>query len=632
MILRACFFLFFLFLIFCPAVHSQSKLELVEQLLRKSDASNMGSVFNRVKAIIDQTPYKDAIYYEDSLLHIAAKLPHYPQAFGWMYELTKITYNRSGHEDNLFLYLLSIATDPAFDKPEIKEKILYEIGSSYYQLGDFEKAQVTMEKHLEAYNGPVNRDLINCLTMLGLIAQRRQKYDDASLFLHQALAAAISSKDSAWIGLSNGNIGSLYLEMGKIAEAIPLLYFDIHLCLKDSLFEGAANDYFDLSGVALQQKRFARAKIMLDSGLYLLRLDNRPFRKSWVRIYRNLSNYFNAVGKPDSAYHYLLLAQEIDDSLQNNKSESLLKLRVNAFSLEKEEQDALLIKASIASSRQNFRFAITAIAGMIVVTLFAFIYISQKKRINSMLSEKARLVEVEKIAEEKLRKKEEEANRAKDKLFSLIAHDLRGPISSLGMFLAVLEEGYMDIDEFKSFIPKLKDRVDNLYQVTDNLLMWARSQLDGNVTKKEVVILDKVVNNIFNLLASDALKKEIVLEKQLQDDLKIIADANQLEIVIRNLVSNALKFCPSGSIVFVKCFKENDQVFINVCDNGPGLPDDVIKNMEMGAFSQPSIGTGGEKGAGLGLVMCKDFIEANGGKLTAYPNSPHGTVFSISFY
>lgn len=607
-------------------------MQTLEQILRKSDAGTMDKTFASIKVIIDRLPYEEAIYYEDSLLHISAELPHYPQAFGWMYELTEDTYIHFGHEGNLFLYLLSIAREPIFDKPEIQEKMTYEIGHSYYELGNNEKAQLTLEKYVRDYKGPANRDFINSLTMLGLIAQVHQKYNDANALFHRALEAARLSNDSAWIGLSNGNIGCLYLEMGKIEEALPLIYTDIRLCLKDSMYEGAANDYFDLTTVALKQHHLARAKSLIDSSLLMLRLDKRPYRKSWVRVYRNLGRYFNGVGQMDSAYHYLALADDINDSLQNDKSETMLKIRVNAFTMEKEKQDALLIKASIARSQQNYRFAITAIAGMILVTFFAFVYTTQKRRINRILSEKARLVEAEKLAEEKLRKKEEAANKAKDKLFSLIAHDLRGPISSLGMLLGVLEEGYMDLKDFEKFIPKLKERVDNLYQVTDNLLMWAYSQLDGNITKKEVVNVQNVVQRVFNLLADDALKKNIILEMDIQDHLKIIADSNQLEIVIRNLVGNALKFCPPGSHVSIKGFTAQERVFINICDNGPGIPGKVILNMQEGTFSQPAVGTGGEKGTGLGLVMCKEFIEANGGQLDIYSNHPTGTVFSIRFW
>ena len=603
----------------------------MEHLLKNSESDKMDQVFNQLHRIVDRLPYREAILYEDSLLHTAALLPHYAQAFNCVYELIKDTYNNSGHQNNLFLYLLSISTDPAFDKPEILQKISYEIGSSYYNIGDNEKAQVTLEKYVTNYSDSNNRDLINSLTILGLISRRQKKFEVALHYLQLAFEKATILNDSIWIGLSNGNMGSLYMDMGKLNEAIPLIYKDIDLSLKRSLYESAAYNFSDLSNIALKQGQLKRARVVLDSGLIMLRLDNRPYRKSWASIYQNFARYFKETGRVDSAYHYLLLAYQIKDSLRNDQSESLLKQKVSAFTQQKEEEDALLMKASIESSRQNRRFAITASLCMIIVAGFSLIYIHQKKRINSMLREKASQVELEKMEEEALRKREEAANRSKNKLFTLIAHDLRGPISSLGMLLEFLQEGYMDQQEFHRFLPKVKDRVDNLYKVTDNLLLWAYSQFEGSITIKELVRIESVVDNVFKLLNDDAAKKSIDLQTNIADDLIILLDANQLEIVIRNLVSNALKFSQSGSIVMIEGFIKDNEAIINIIDNGPGLPQEVILNMEDGNFSQPSFGTGGEKGAGLGLVMCKEFVEANGGKLTASSNIPTGTVFSLSF-
>jgi two-component system, sensor histidine kinase and response regulator len=617
--------------IFVLSSSAQRTLSEMEQLLKKSDPDKMEQVFKQLHEIVGKLPYREAILYEDSLLHTAASLPHYAQAFSWIYELIKGTYNNSGHQDKLFLYLLSMSADPAFDKPEILQKISYETGSSYYNIGDYGKALVTLEKYITNYSGINNRDLINSFTILGIISQKQQKFDLALHYLHLALEKATLLNDSIWIGLSNGNIGSLYMDMGKFNEAIPLIYKDIDLCLEESLYESAANNFSDLSYIALKQGQLRRARVVLDSGLIMLRLDNRPYRKSWALIYQNFARYFKETGRTDSAYHYLLLAQQIKDSLQNDQSESLLKLKLTAFTQQKEDEDALLIKASIDSSRQNRRFAFTAIFSLIVVAGFSLMYIHQKKRINSMLREKARQVEIEKMEEEALRKKEEAANRAKNKLFSLIAHDLRGPISSLGMLLEFLQEGYMNHQEFQRFLPKVKDRVDNLYKVTDNLLLWAYSQFEGNITIKEPVRVASVVDNVLKLLNDDAAKKEIDLQTKIAADLTIVLDANQLEIVIRNLVSNALKFSQSGSIVIIEGFIKDNEAIINIIDNGPGLPQEVILNMQGGKFSQPSFGTRGERGAGLGLVMCKEFVEANGGKITAFSNIPAGTVFSLSF-
>ncbi|RYG44446.1 MAG: hypothetical protein EOO01_19495, partial [Chitinophagaceae bacterium] len=143
-----------------PAL-AQDRYDQLETLLKRSNGENIEQVFHKIKAITNNLPDREAIAYENELLHTAALLPHSSKAFDLMYELTKLTYTEAGQEDNLFLYLLSIANDPAFEKPEIQKKIQYEIGFSYYNIDDYGKAQVTLEKFVNAYAGPVNRDLIN---------------------------------------------------------------------------------------------------------------------------------------------------------------------------------------------------------------------------------------------------------------------------------------------------------------------------------------------------------------------------------------------------------------------------------------------------------------------------------------
>lgn len=613
-------------------VSAQGNQPVLETLLRNAPHGRVAQVFGQLEAAIDTLPYKEAIANEDALLHVAAELPDYQEAFGWIYGLTKTTYTDAGHEANLFLYLLSIADDPAFQKPAIRTKISYEIGLSYYSIGDYEKAQVMLDKFIDAYNGPVNRDLVNGLTMLGFIYEGRHNFEQAGYFFRLALDKAAQAKDTIWIGLANGNLGGLYLETGKLAESQALIYRDVVISLHNKLYESAANDYCDLSTIALRQGRFPQVRMALDSAFLLLRLTGEPAPKSLAAVYKNLGRYYFASGRPDSAYHYLQASQQILDSLQNDHNESMLKLRVSTFSQQKAEQDALLLKVSVEKSRANQRVAIISVIGILVVSAFALMYIRQKKRINRVLRERAASIEEERRLEEERRKKEEAANHAKDKLFSLIAHDLRGPIGSLVMMLDIMQKGSLSPQEFMTVLPDIKNKVGNLYKVTDNLLHWAYAQMGGSSSQREPVSIAIPVKNVFTLLQDDAAKKGIELRHALPAGMTITADPHELEIVIRNLVSNALKFSPRGSVVSVEGLLTGQQAVIQVKDSGPGLPDSVLRNLQEGKFSSPSRGTAGEKGAGLGLVMCKEFVETNGGRLEASsPATGTGTVFTIFF-
>lgn len=610
---------------------AQGDVPALEKLLRNAEPGHMQQVFDQLNAIVAKQPYKEAVLTEDALLHVAAELPNPQEAFNWIYGLTKTTYTDAGQEANLFLYLLSIADDPAFQKPVIRQKIFYEIGFSYYNIGDYGKSQVMLDKFIRNYDGTINRDLINGLTIMGLIYQGRRNFQEALRYYKLALEKATIAKDTVWVGLATGNLGSLYLDMGKLEEGRPLIYQDIATSLNNKLYESAANDYFDLSTIAFGMGKLAWAKTVLDSAIFMLRLNQQPYDKSWARVYKNLARYYAATGHNDSAYHYLLQTQQILDSLQNDRNESVLKLRVNAFSQQKAERDAVMLKASMESSRQNRRFAIIAVLGTLVVACFALLYIRQKMRVNRVLREKATLIEAEKLQEEERRKKEEAANHAKSKLFSLIAHDLRGPIGGLAALLDMMQEGGISPEELIAILPDIKTKVDNLYNVTDNLLRWAYTQMDGRNDQKVTVTVAPVISNVVTLLQDGAAKKDIRICHSAEAGLTVIADPDQLEIVIRNLVSNAVKFSPQGSVVDIEAQLAGNEVVIRVSDNGPGLPQQVYSNLQEGRFSAPATGTAGEKGAGLGLVMCREFVEANDGRIKAEPGpAGYGTVFTIT--
>ncbi|RYG30783.1 MAG: HAMP domain-containing histidine kinase, partial [Chitinophagaceae bacterium] len=260
-----------------------------------------------------------------------------------------------------------------------------------------------------------------------------------------------------------------------------------------------------------------------------------------------------------------------------------------------------------------------------------WLYVSEKRRINRMLSEKARLIESQMLITEAQRKKEEIANQEKNKLFSLIAHDLRGPIGSLAMTLGMLQDGDIEEQEFRPMLPGLKATVDNLYETTDNLLKWAFSQMDGKSSIRGLVDLAIVIKNVAELLKDHAAQKGINLQTTSSANLMIMADLDQVEIVVRNLVSNAIKFSPFESVVSMEGQTEHNEAVVRVMDQGSGLPADVIWNIEQKQFSQPAFGTAGERGTGLGLILCKEFVEANGGRLNAQGNTPNGTIMILFF-
>ena len=240
----------------------------------------------------------------------------------------------------------------------------------------------------------------------------------------------------------------------------------------------------------------------------------------------------------------------------------------------------------------------------------------------------------QKIAERKLEKYSHELqvlNAGKDKLFSIIAHDLRSPFSSL------LGLSYIMVNEFKSLTPEeLKDYNNDIYNslkkqyaLLENLLNWSRLETGQMDFDPEKINLFDKTENVISLLSGNAKLKDIVLFNGTYKDIIVSADSNMLHSVLQNLISNSIKFTNKGGLIKIYSEDAGDNfIQITISDNGVGMTSDQAKNL-FGLTAASTFGTNNEKGTGLGLMICKDMVERHGG--TIYTNSELSKGTRISF-
>jgi signal transduction histidine kinase/ligand-binding sensor domain-containing protein len=230
------------------------------------------------------------------------------------------------------------------------------------------------------------------------------------------------------------------------------------------------------------------------------------------------------------------------------------------------------------------------------------------------------------------KKELETLNATKDKFFSIVAHDLKGPLNSLSSFSSLLAD-YTDAltpEEIKKVAGDLNQTVKNTFNLTENLLTWARAQMDKVSHDPENIDLNQIIINHQELFANQAKNKNIAILTELEPDVKVFSDKDQLRFVLRNLISNALKFTKPDGTVTVKTEVKNGQARISVSDTGVGM-EEVIANKIFDIGSKHStIGTGGEKGTGLGLLLCKEFVEKNGGKIKVKSTLDVGSTFTFT--
>lgn len=218
------------------------------------------------------------------------------------------------------------------------------------------------------------------------------------------------------------------------------------------------------------------------------------------------------------------------------------------------------------------------------------------------------------------------ANTLKDKLFGIIGHDLRSPIASLKTQLMGIHEGYINPLDFQQRTGRLMQMVDGVYLTLDNLLHWSMLQRDHLLTRPTKLDLTQLIESVLYLYTGELKEKNLSLTTCFQAA-PVVADELQLQIVLRNLLHNAIKFTPAGGSIHVSTGQHDHTAWLRITDSGVGMP--ISRPTSLSEQVVPSRGTAGEKGTGLGLELCREFMRLNQGELLIDSEPGKGTTVTI---
>ncbi|MEI6435260.1 MAG: hybrid sensor histidine kinase/response regulator [Bacteroidota bacterium] len=224
----------------------------------------------------------------------------------------------------------------------------------------------------------------------------------------------------------------------------------------------------------------------------------------------------------------------------------------------------------------------------------------------------------------------QELNATKDKFFSIIAHDLRGPLGGLMGLTELMAEDSQDFSplEKNDLMLELSHSARNIFNLLENLLEWSRMQRGQTAFKPSLLSLSEVVNECTKIVAESARNKTIEIVLNIPPQQEVFADTNMLQTVIRNLISNAIKFTPKdGKVIISSVAAENNAVVIAVKDIGIGMSNKILTNLFRLDINCGRSGTEGEPSTGLGLLLCKEFVEKHGGKIWVESEEGKGSIF-----
>lgn len=350
----------------------------------------------------------------------------------------------------------------------------------------------------------------------------------------------------------------------------------------------------------------------------------------------------------------------LDDSLGNDQTNKNVIKYQTQYESERKENENLQLKSEnekqhliIKNQKQikNYLIIISLLSVLLLLILYSRFLI--KKKANKILSEKNLLIETQsrqleqalaqlKIVNtdlEKQRDKVQEqaeklniANITKNKIFFIIAHDLKNPFNTILGYSDLLKTDFYKLtdDEKIHFIENIYNSATTAYELLKNLLNWALTQQGKISISKSNILLYKLVEKGINPYLYFAENKQINVELNIDNDIYINTDIDTISTVIGNLVNNSIKFTKNNGTINISCKINEDFIDLIIKDNGIGMPKDKLENLFNVEKSNSSYGTSNEKGSGLGLLLCKEFVELNNGKLKIESEEGYGTTAFVS--
>jgi signal transduction histidine kinase len=330
---------------------------------------------------------------------------------------------------------------------------------------------------------------------------------------------------------------------------------------------------------------------------------------------------FAALNMYDSAYSYHKLYADMRDSSHSaQKSQSIINMQ-------KEFEDKKRTQLSDYESTINlYKLLFLSVIGLIAIFISLFLFKKQKElaKNNVSLQEKNKIIELQKEELSNL-------NVNKDLLFSIIAHDLRNPVGAMQMIATMLKDNYNDLsqDEKIEFIGYIIVSVQSVNLLLENLLLWSRAQRNIiNIHYEDTNPFDLVmiINEIFK---PNITNKNLLFENIIPRNLVIKTDENMFMTIMRNIISNAIKFSKSGGTITINYEKLDNKIKFCVTDTGIGMTSEEINNIFKPGKRNPRIGTNDEKGTGLGLLICQDFCKKLNGAIEVNSTLGVGSTFCL---
>ncbi|MCF6182205.1 tetratricopeptide repeat-containing sensor histidine kinase [Lutibacter sp.] len=569
-----------------------------------------------------------------------------------------------------------------FEKQQNKlmsAKVYNNLGFCYSNLYAEDKAFEYLIKSLKFFNKLNNKNGIYLnYSDIGALFYNQKNYNFAKKYYTNALNLSIELKDSSKMAASYLNLGNAISDAGNIKKGLE--YYEKSLIISIAMNDqnSIATNYNNIADSYKVLKNYKKSNSLFNKALaiannnnnnnnseliaiiylnkselaHIFKLESSAIfyaKKSQKYVHNNLfvrldnfkllSDSYKSLGNISKSYNYLTKYTNLKDSLNEINQQKIIKLFKTLNQLEESNSkvDKLAIenkKVKIKNKNEK-KFIYGLIITLTVFAILVFIiniqYTKKQEAFNLLEYQNFKINNMhDKI--EKQKNDLEKVNKAKDKLFSIIGHDLRNPFNSIKGFTDLLLENntiYTE-DKKRNFLNIIASSTVKATELLNNLLMWANSQSGKIEFYPEKIDLNNQILDVNSLLKAQALAKNIKIKTSLTPYVFVYADKNMVNTILRNLISNAIKFTNEKGLIEVISKDNKNEIEVVIKDNGMGVSKEDLKNLFSLDATKTTNGTANEQGSGLGLLLVKEFVEKNNGKITVTSELNKGSIFKFT--
>lgn len=535
----------------------------------------------------------------------------------------------------------ALAAIEVLEEKNLKEELRLaysNLANAYYNIKAFDKATEFYLKALDIQELLNDQKGINeSNTRLAELYSNKKEHRKAIEYYEKILDGEGGNTDSIR-AIVLPKLGGEYLKFNDYDKAKKYLVQGYNLNYKSEDQANLLTVLNNLGDLNLQEDRLVLAeKQILEAGEIAKRIKNNT---ELLRHYKLMKALDSTRRNFDRAYvwqreYYSLLNTINKNSITNiNKAPPEFELDPDFEKKELPKANEIIANKVDKKNQEEFNkfkliFYVLLAALVIVSTFLILIYLKRNNNIKytQELEEKNIKIELQNEAFLEQTKHLENVNNVKDKLFSIVSHDLKDSLSSINGFIDLLKDGSLSREEFDSLIPELSENANNASLLLFNLLNWSKSQMQSLEPKPSLFDVQEVFENKVRLIDQRLESKGIKLVDHSLRDFAY-ADRSMFEIVIQNLLANALKFCKNGDTITVSNHISNGSCIISVADTGIGISkENIDKLFKNNSFT--TVGTKNEKGTGLGLSICKELVELNNGKIWVESTENVGSTFYV---